>query len=270
MPQMFTFGIPNYFQFTFRHGPRTPSRADETVDVESDLKDNTGSDTSNQVKALVSSPSEGTYLPTKNVVKTLVSSPSFITRSIASSPCGTLGKLPLELRTMVYKRVLKFDKCIRHAPKFLDRHPPILAEEATHIEAIDAALLRTCRTVYQEAVHILYGMNRFNFRKPEDIEKFAHFGLGNTPFGYYRTASEPLSTVGNAPYGRLTMIRLLNLRFNGGRSASWSSWCEFFYPPEKQGQMVGFPALEWLSLDLRDWGLESEDASKIRVRSSLS
>ena len=222
MPQMFTFGIPNYFQFTFRRGPKTP-----------------------------------------------VSLQSF--GGGTSSPCGTLGKLPLELRTMVYRKVLRYEKwCIQEAQEFMDRHPPIMAGEAPYLEDNDAFLLRTCRTVYQEAVHILYGGNAFSFSKPEDIEKFAHFGMGNTPFGYYRTASESPSAVGDAPYGRLTMIRSLDLMFNGAQSTSWSSWCNFFYPPEKQPQSIGFPALERLCLDFSDWGLRAEDASKIRVCFDLS
>lgn len=222
---MFTFGIPNCFHFTFRHGPKPPSHVDES-DVES--------------KALI------------------------------SLPCGTLGKLPLELRRMIYTKVLYFEKCVKHPQKFLDRHPPIMVEEALHVEAIDAVLLRTCRTVYQEALGILYGKNTFDFRKPEYIENFAHLGLENTPFGYCRTASKSSSAVGDCPYGRLTMIRFLHLRFDGRRGTSWSLWCEFFYPPEKQTQLVDFPALERLSLNFTDWRLGAEDASKIRVRFDFS
>ena len=171
---------------------------------------------------------------------------------------------------MIYKMLLKTEKRIQNAHKILGRHPPIMAEEATHIKAIDVALLRTCRTVYQEALHILYGMNRFDFRKAEDIEKFAHFGLGDTPFGYCRTASEPLSAIRNSPYGRLTMICRLYLRFTGGQSTSWPSWCDIFYPSENQAQLVEFPALHWLSLDLLEWNLGPGNASMIRVRFDLS
>lgn len=243
MPQWFTFVVPNYFQSTVRHRPETPSLVDEGDEtVESDAKDIMNPSASNQVKALIS----------------------------ASSSCGTLGKLPLELRTMIYTRVLGSEKYIKNPHKWLDRHPPIMAKEAEHIKVIDAALLRTCRTIYQEALQILYGRNRFNFYKSEDVTTFAHFGLGETPFGYHRAASEPSSAVSDAPYGRLTMVSRLHLRFAGGRSTSWSSWCNFFYPPEKHTQLIGFPALQRLSLDLVEWQLGAEDASMIRVRFDLS
>lgn len=274
MPHVFTFGVPNYFNFTFQAGPKSPSLglANETVDVESLPNDNVDLDAGNRWKAHNPSPSEDIYPEARNELKTVVFSPSCgtSTGNTASSPCspcgpcGTLSRLPLEIRIMVYSRVLKFDKYIRQAHRFLDRYPPIMAEEVKHIEAIDAALLRTCRTVYHETVHVLYGMNRFHFRKPRDIEKFAHVGLGRRPFGWYRTVSEP------APCGRLTMIRFMTLRMSSecvgdDRKQLWSSWCDFFYPSKEQDQLVGFPALEWLALDLTDWALTAGDAAKVRV-----
>lgn len=149
-----------------------------------------------------------------------------------------------------------------------------MAEDGTHIEAIDATLLRTCKAVYREALRILYAMNRFHFRNLMDIRDFAHNGMGDIPFGFYRTDSEPSSAV-SKPCGRLTMIRFLSLtigrEFTGNdRQKIWSLWCDFFYPPEGQDQAVGFPALESLVLDLAHWGLNTGDAPKLRVRPFLS
>ena len=220
MPRKFIFGVPNYFDFTFQAGHKSPA---------SSLPDGT-----------------------------------------VSSPCGTLNKLPLEVRTIIYIKCLKTERNIKQAHTFLGRQPPIAAEDCTHIEAIDAALLRTCRAIYSEAIRILYGMNRFYFRIPRDVKQFAHLGLGNTPFGFYRTASKPSSAVSNAPYGRLTMIRFLSLKLSSVNNEHdwkkiWSLWSDFFYPPEEQDQSVGFPALVWLALDFKEWELGGGDGSKLRV-----
>ena len=266
MPHSFTFGIPNYFSFTFRAGPRSPSLDDETVHVELDSKDKTDPSTSSNFKALTTSPSKNAYPSDSNEIKVLVSSPSSGT---TSSPCGSLSKIPLEIRIMIYKRVLCSERYIKQAHIFLERYPPIMANQGTHVEAIDPALLRTCRAMYQEAIHILYGVNHFYFKTPKDIEVFAHLGLGNTPFGFYRTANEP------APYGRFTMIRLMTLRIgtksdSNDRKEIWSLWRDFFYPPEDQDQLIRFPALECLALDFIEWELNAGNASKIRVRPFLN
>ncbi len=266
MPLIFTFDIPSYFNFTFRAGPRSPSPADETALVDLDSKDNTDPSTSNNSKALTTSPSKDTYLNASNEVRALASSPFSGT---TSSPCGTLSKLPLELRIMVYKRVLRFERHIKQAHRFLERYPPIMANQGTHVEAIDPALLRTCCAIYNEAIHILYGMNHFHFSTLKDIEVFEHVGLENTPFGFYRTASEPTS------YGRLTMIRWMTLRIGSESDPAdskkiWSLWRDFFYPPKDQDQLIKFPALEWLALDLIEWDLNAGDASKVRVRPFLN
>lgn len=270
MPHIFTFGIPKLFDFTFRAGHQSSCLIEETVAIKSDANDSADPDATNQSKAIIPSLSEHTYPEANDGVKTLVPSPSFGTGYSASSPCGALSKLPLELRVMVYKSVLMFKKYIRHPHRFLDRHPPIMAEECKYLEAIDAALLRTCRAVYQEAVHILYGRNRFEFRNPRDIKTFAHVGLGDTPFGLHCSPRESASAVGNAPHGRFTMIRSMILKVDselGGndREKIWSFWCDFFDPPKEQDQLVGFPALQWLTLNLTDWGLGTRNDSKIRV-----
>ena len=189
-----------------------------------------------------------------------------------SSHYGTLNKLSAEVRVMVYMNVLKFERTIKQPHRFLGRHPPMMAEAGKHIEVIDAALLRTCRAVYHDAVGILYGVNRFEFRQPRDIEEFAHVGLGKTSFGFYRTVNEPSHAVQNSPYGRLTMIRSMTLKLSSRNKGDddelksvLTSWSDFFYPPEERDQLVGFPALERLVLDLKDWELLDGDAHKLRV-----
>lgn len=220
MPGMFTFGILNYFRFTFRAEPHLPSHRKGNTD---------------------------------------------------SSPCGTLSKLPLEIRIMVYSRVLLYEgPFIKQPHKFLGRHRSIMTEDSKYVEAIDAALLRASKAIYHESLHILYGKNDFHFRKPSDLTEFAHAGLGITPFGFYSFTHNPSSVVNDAPCGRLTMIRCMYLeltskRYGDCRENIWSFWSDIFEPPEKQNQLVEFPALERLRLDLRDWKLDGGNASKVRV-----
>lgn len=257
MPRVFTFGVPNFFSFTFRAGAAAVGRSDGTVAVELE-------------------PNEDSYPGATNEFSVLVPRSQEDITSTATSICDILENLPLELRTMIYKRVLKADKPLKQTQKFLDPHPTLMVTEAPHVEEINTAILRTCRKIYQEAIHILYGTNRFCFRRPKSIEKFGHRGLGNTPFGIY--CSKPPYPVGNVPYGRLTMIRFLNLKIapastGDSRKEIWSSWSNFFYPSEdtcediskNQGRLVRFPALEGLVLNLTDLNLDARDTSKIRV-----
>ena len=197
--------------------------------------------------------------------------PSHDNETISPSLCGSLSRFPLEVRNMIYNNVLIYHHWwISRPHRFLGPHPPIETKDSMHIQVIDAALLRTCKAIYHEAIRMLYGKNTFHFLKPSDIKDFAHLGLGNMPFGSYGAISKSASVVNNAPYGRLTMIRRLSLRLSSENNGDdiqkiWSFWSDFFYPPEQQDQLVGFPALERLSLDLSEWKLTSDDASSIRV-----
>ena len=228
-----------------------PGLADGTIDGESNSSDNRESESSKEVRLIAPLPSHGND-------------------NKSSSPCGSLNKLPLEVRNMIYTNVMKYKKSINRPHRFLGRQQSILAEDNEHIQVIDATLLRTCKAIYYEAIHILYGKNRFYFLKPSDIEDFAHLGLGNIPFGFYGAISKSASVVNNAPCGRLTMIRWLYLKLSSENYRDdlqkvWSFWSNFFYPPEKQDHLVGFPALERLSLDLTDWRLGGVITSNIRV-----
>ena len=154
------------------------------------------------------------------------------------------------LRCMVYMNVLNYEMNISQANDFLGLKPPIMAEEAKHIGAIDSALLRTCRTIYRETIVILYAFNSFEFDRLVDLQHFAHAGLENKPFGFYCVANRSLSPNYSAPYGRLTMIHKLVLRispesrqYRMGTARIWSSWSHLFYFPEGQPQSFGFPAL---------------------------
>ena len=206
--------------------------------------------------------SGGFSSPDSNNNRFSAPSPSHGTRRLDSSPCvsrGALEQIPPEVRTMIYVEVLVYTRKIRLPHKFLGHHPLIKPEDCEHLEFINAALLRTCRAIYHDAVGILYGRNGFIFRKPEDIKGFAHLGLGTTSFGFHRSANGPSNALSSTPYERLTMIRLMNLQFSPGKGNGrnlnkiWFYWSDVFYPSGKQDQLVGFPALEVLLLDFNEW-----------------
>ena len=205
-------------------------------------------------------------------IKAIASSSIHGTGNTDSLPCGTLSKVPREVRNMIYTNVIVIElhENILRRHRFLGRQPCILAQDSKHLQSVDAALLRTCKAIYHEAIRILYGKNSFYFLKPSDIEDFAHLGLGSIPFGFYGAISKSASVVKNAPYGRLTMIQRLSLRLSSENSRDdlqkvWSFWSDFLYPAEKQDHLLGFPALGSLGLDLTDWKLNAGDASEIRV-----
>ena len=245
---MFTFAVPNVFNCIFRAGS---SLADCTIDGKWSSTGNKDSSASQDVRAVVSPPPHSTGNPD-------------------SSPYGTLSKLPWELRNMIYRNVLIAEEIITRPHRFLGPQPSIQVEDSKHVQVIDAALLRTCKAIYHDAIRILYGRNGFRFFNPSDVEDFAHLGLGSIPFGLYGGIGESASAADNAPYGRLTMIQCMWLRLSSENDGDdlqkvWSFWSDFFYPPEKQDHLVGFPALKQLVLDLRDWKLDAGCASKIRV-----
>ena len=51
------------------------------------------------------------------------------------------------------------------------------------IPDIDAALLRTCRMIYSEALPMLYGLNTFQFSSGSSLRHFQNQGLSGYPQG---------------------------------------------------------------------------------------
>ena len=93
------------------------------------------------------------------------------------SPYGPFfGRLPMELRVLVWIDVLVSSRNIANAHKFMRSREPLRATRFPPIKGIDAALLRTCRAIYEETFPILYGNNRFVFYRSSHITKFA-FGM---------------------------------------------------------------------------------------------
>lgn len=139
--------------------------------------------------------------------------------------------------------------------------------------------LGTCRTIYKEALPLLYSENWFYFSWPNDIEQFGHLELQTSPPECDK--AQPLFGLQVEPYGRLAMLRRLVLQLSAPRSHImhrqfmtdtnrediWSHWLAFFHPVIEHGLCVGFPALDNLLLDFTDWQLGNDYTSQLRVRS---
>ena len=98
----------------------------------------------------------------------------------------------MKLRILVWIDVLVSSADIANAHKFMRPREPLIVTDFPPIKDIDAALLRTCRAIYEETFPILYGNNRFVFFRTSEIPKFAfgklYFPLGrhflDSPFGH--------------------------------------------------------------------------------------
>jgi len=95
--------------------------------------------------------------------------------SIAECPLFT--KLPMEVRNMIYGYLLVTPEIISHAHELVGGVQTVLAENHHPIPGLDAAILRTCRSIYEEALPILYGRNTFLFQHPDQIRAFQRDGL---------------------------------------------------------------------------------------------
>ena len=127
------------------------------------------------------------------------------------------------------------------------------------IQGLEPAILRTCRSIYLQALPILYGNNTFSFDSRESLNEFTHGGLS----GQF--------AVQIARYGRLTMIRYVIVELgygvpykSGDRNELWKLW-EWMFTPEHHGNTVGFPSLLGIALDFSDWILGPSDKHEINV-----
>ena len=88
----------------------------------------------------------------------------------------------MELRTLVWIDVLASSESIANAHRFMRLQEPLVVANFPPAKDIDAALLRTCRAIYEEPFPILYGNNCFVFYHTSQIIEFA-FGKLYFPFG---------------------------------------------------------------------------------------
>ncbi len=177
--------------------------------------------------------------------------------------------LPSEIRFMIYEILLISKGPIQDAHKLMGPQKSVFTGNRSQIKDIDATILRTSRSIYHEALQILYRKNRFYFSSPDAVETFAFCELPRPcVFG------EKLRQ-----YGRFTMVNKVYLRLGSAgshilrtpghpidRELLWERWRGFFepagaysYPPPMS------PAVQTLVLDFRDWELDSGKKSELDV-----
>ena len=190
-------------------------------------------------------------------------------------PLGMLGRLPPELRILVWQELLVSKDIVYRAHTIISLERDIMVNTHLPQNDIDSSVLRTCRKIYHEALPILYGNNNFEFHNVDQIRNFQ--------YGWYSWA-EFAASAGRSPlttfafesglHGRLGCLRSVNLCLNasGGhinrtnpRQSLWQLWGDWIEPKQKENEMVAFPALEELTLDFDEWMLTADGNGKLRV-----
>ncbi|KAI9700732.1 MAG: hypothetical protein M1836_002101 [Candelina mexicana] len=158
-------------------------------------------------------------------------------------------RLPTELRLNIYKHLLVTSAVINNPLDSLKQSQNRKKAPVT-IPGLDAVILQTCRSIYQEAVPILYGDNRFRFMDGTFTEMFATNGMGLP--SWYKTVPS-----------RLERIRSMDLIFR----AFWQRWepnriaglQEDSDNWTRNGRALTFPSLRDLALDFTQWNLTGRD-----------
>lgn len=87
--------------------------------------------------------------------------------------------LPLEIKMMVYDYLLISQKpidCLEHWDGVI---VTISVDQHRHPCDVESTILRTCQTIYREALPILYQSNTFVFFDPTCIEQFKNRNLAS-------------------------------------------------------------------------------------------
>lgn len=190
-------------------------------------------------------------------------------------------EIPYDIRITIYRLLLVSSHPIHNAHKLMGPKKSVLVSKCPQITDIDSAILRTCRSVYEESLPVLYRMNRFSFYDLVSIWEFGHHEIPR--MRPLMSADKALFNFKPALYGRLTMLRSVNMRLGSGysswigdRERLWESWHEFFDLKRNDGSNgfiphpAAFPALESLFLDFTDWALDGGKESEMHVSSLLS
>lgn len=218
--------------------------------------------------------------------------------SLFPRPSLLLTILPPELRRLIYLHLLTTPKPIHGGELLEDARTTIIIPATvppTLTLRISAIVLRTCRTIYTEALPILYQENCFSFSKVSMLRIFRSKGLvmSQTPLHKSKSVLRYLDSISAhdfafnpEPQGRLCLLRNVHLRFrHSGRPASlrgmrspsgdemeWlgghlDHWTGFLNE-ERYADGAGyvtFPALKKLVVDFSDWELKPDEGLRVRV-----
>ena len=99
--------------------------------------------------------------------------------SIQHSP---LFRLPLEVRQTIYSMLLVSTTEIEDPAGLLDDVDSLMLSERVSHPDMDATITRTCRTIHEETLDILYGCNMFVFDDPDKMHKFGDFNMARKSY----------------------------------------------------------------------------------------
>lgn len=199
--------------------------------------------------------------------------------------CPILEILPPELRLHVYKELLVSPKIIRGGELVEDKLWSTIVRDQLppgKVLNIDSTFLRTCSTIYNEALPVLYQHNWFGFTEVIMLRSFRTKGLPTGSNSVWSCADHrdglchphqvpaPRFVFRPEVQGRLCLVRKLHLRFRHSQQAiairgwlpgvasaqfdprqgidQWSAWLneERYHDP---AGFVTFPELVELVLD---------------------
>ncbi|KAL8784092.1 MAG: hypothetical protein Q9195_009183 [Heterodermia aff. obscurata] len=186
--------------------------------------------------------------------------------------------LPAELRIQLYRhllvsklggRILRPNKLIEENARNLRFTKNAKRQNGQRSLGIDSTFLRCCRRIYEEALPILYGDNIFKFFQEEEVREFRLKEIMPIKGTKKKDPRSPTFNLRPCPGGRLSMIRKLELEFEGRYPFSRTrteGWEEFLFrgSGESKVEYVRFPRLETLLLDFGPLNLEEDDNLVIR------
>lgn len=169
---------------------------------------------------------------------------------------------------MIYRLILVSKEPIQGADRLIGDNVAVLLTEYKPIVDIDSAILRTCRSIYTEALRVLYEQNTFHFSDACAIRRFKDANL---------QPDQALSL--NTRYGRLALIRCVSLKITNNpsyvessarrRESIWKAWMDNFFSEDRSlysaARNVGFPALQKVKLDFSDWQFHSDEGIRVRI-----
>ncbi|KAL8890190.1 MAG: hypothetical protein Q9215_002620 [Flavoplaca cf. flavocitrina] len=187
--------------------------------------------------------------------------------------------LPLEIRLQIYRYLLTSREVITKPDSLVDRH--YIGVPDPRVLGLHVRILRSSRQIYEEALPVLYGENVFAFLSSRSLEAFQSKGLVEVhKYRFDRIMShivpDPLGQPDSisfafkpAPYGRLTMMRRVEIQFrddciysrdlSSKRESAVLEWRSFFNPYSTNFDgRVHLPALSHLALDFTGLDLGRE------------
>ncbi|KAL9006017.1 MAG: hypothetical protein Q9188_001251 [Gyalolechia gomerana] len=227
-------------------------------------------------------------LPIKPFINQLPTPPEPNTSETPCSLPSSFQTLPLEIKHMIYRELLVSSAPIKKPHRLVCSKRNVMLDSLQPVKDIDSAILRVCRSIYDETLPVLYGHNTFEFAKPRKLRDFSHgyleqkFPCNTYPrykiqFGFRETDA-----------GRFSMIRSVILRLGHDRKPYayarppgapppvpdrkriWSHWHQYFFNDEDSLNRYNsilyppvtneFPALDKVELDFTEWQLGEGDA----------